>query len=133
MRISDLTLSFEFIRSSGPGGQNVNKVATAVRLKFDIRHSSLSSGIKERLLRIAGRKVGKDGVLTLRAQRFRTQEANRRDAMKRLEEMIQKASQQPRERRSTKPTLGSKIRRLEVKHLRGQTKAVRKKIRQVDE
>ena len=127
--IDEAELTFEFIRSSGPGGQNVNKVATAVRLRFDVlRSSSLPLDVRERLLGLAGRKVGEDGVLTIRAQRHRTQEANRRDAVERLVELLRRAAERPRSRRRTKPTAASRQRRLETKRLRGRTKEGRRAV-----
>jgi ribosome-associated protein len=127
-------LFFEFIRSSGPGGQNVNKVSTAVRLRVDVRHStSLPEQIKKRLLVLAGKKVDTSGVLSIRAQRFRTQEANRRDALKRLERLVQKAGEIPRLRKPTKPPQSSRIGRLEQKRLRGDIKRNRKQIDTFDD
>jgi len=132
--IDDSEVSFEFIRSSGPGGQNVNKVATAVRLRFDARRSpSLPADVRERLLRIAGRKAGEDGVLTILARRYRTQEANRRDAVKRLIDLVRVASEKPRKRHETKPTAASKKRRLDTKRLRARTKDARRTILHPDE
>jgi ribosome-associated protein len=125
--ISESEIVFEFIRSSGPGGQNVNKVATAVRLTFDIRRSpSLPGDVRERLLLLAGKRAGADGVLAIVARRHRTQEANRRDAVARLVELVRRAAEKPRERRSTKPTAASKRRRLEAKRLRAKMKAGRR-------
>lgn len=132
--IDDSEITWEFIRSSGPGGQNVNKVATAVRLRFDILGSrSLPDEVRDRLLRLAGRKVGEDGILTILARRYRTQEANRRDAMERLAALVRLASQKPKARRRTKPPAASRLRRLEAKRLRAQTKDKRRPIRSVEE
>ena len=132
--IEDSELSFEFIRSSGPGGQNVNKVATAVRLCFDIRRSpSLSADVRERLLNLAGRRAGEDGVLAIVARRHRTQEANRRDAVNRLIDLVRRAAERPRVRRRTKPTAASRQRRLETKRLRGRKKAGRHVMREVED
>jgi ribosome-associated protein len=120
-------LRFEFFRSSGPGGQNVNKVATAVRLRFDVRNStSLPSEVKERLLRLAANRITEDGVLLIEARRFRTQERNRDDAVARLMAWIAQASTAPRQRRATKPTAGSRQRRLDAKKRRAVAKRQRR-------
>jgi ribosome-associated protein len=117
----------EFIQASGPGGQNVNKGATAVQLRFDVSNStSLPYGVRERLLSLAGRRITKEGVLIIYARRFRSQEANRQDAIERLVELIRKAAQKPQIRRRTKPTHASKIRRLEAKRHRAGTKRLRR-------
>src|SRR4030043_2152001 len=117
----------EFIQASGPGGQNVNKVATAVQLRFDVANSpSLPDKVRERLLSLARRQITKEGILIINARRFRTQGANRQDAMERLVELIRKAAQKPQIRRKTRPTLGSKMRRLEAKRPRAKTKRFRR-------
>ena len=124
--IDEREIQQEFIRSSGPGGQNVNKVATAVQLRFDVRNSpSLPDDVRERLVRLAGRRFTEDGLLIIDARRFRTQERNRQDAIDRLVELIRKASEKPKPRRKTRPTLASKRRRLETKRRRGKTKRTR--------
>jgi ribosome-associated protein len=116
----------QFVRSSGPGGQNVNKLATAVQLRFDVgRSPSLPEDVRARLKRLAGRRLTVDGVLVLTAQRHRTQEANRRDALGRLVELIRDATVPPKARRPTNPTLGSRRRRLDSKVRRGAVKALR--------
>ncbi|MCK0206765.1 aminoacyl-tRNA hydrolase [Starkeya koreensis] len=116
-----------FVRASGPGGQNVNKVSSAVQLRFDVRGSkTLPEAVKERLERIAGRRLTKEGVIVLVAQRYRTQEQNRADALARLVEMVQEAAIVPVVRRPTRPTLGSKLRRLEGKAKRSGVKALRR-------
>jgi len=125
--IKESELTFNFIRSSGPGGQNVNKVATAVQLRFDITSSkSLTEDVKTRLKSIAGRKVTKNGVLIIEAKRFRTQEKNRQDAIARFIELIEKSSQKRKHRIKTKPSGASNQRRIETKKRISEKKKMRK-------
>ena len=115
-----------FIRSSGPGGQNVNKLATAVQLRFDVRRSpSLPNDVSIRLQRLAGKRLTRDGILVITAQSHRTQERNRADALERLIELIREAAVRPVPRRETKPTKASRKRRLDAKTRRGNIKAMR--------
>jgi ribosome-associated protein len=132
--IDDSELELEFVRSSGPGGQNVNKLSTAARLRFNVLQSpSLPDAVKQRLRSLAGKRLGADGVLTIQAQRHRTQERNREDALERLLELIRRASEPPTPRRPTRPTAASKQRRLEAKRERGQRKQQRRSPRPDEE
>jgi ribosome-associated protein len=129
LRIPPAELGFEFFRASGPGGQNVNKVSTAVRLRFDVlRSPSLPEPLRERLIRLAGNKMTEEGELLIESRRFRTQEANRQAAMERLERLIAQAAVAPRVRRPTKPTLASKKKRLEGKRTRSEVKSQRRQV-----
>jgi ribosome-associated protein len=124
--IDESEIHESFVRSSGPGGQNVNKLSTAVQLRFDVRHSpSLPSDVAVRLMRLAGRRMTKNGVLVLIAQNHRTQERNRAEAQERLIDLIQQAAVRPIPRRATKPTRASKQRRIEGKKRRSVIKRQR--------
>ena len=124
--IDDKELEFSFIRADGPGGQNVNKVATAVQLRFDVLNSeSLPEEVKARLVKLAGKRMTQDGVLVLEARRFRTQEKNREDALARFQALVQKAFEKPKSRKKTKPTKASREERLKEKKRRGEIKRSR--------
>jgi len=127
LALDEQELQIAFVQSSGPGGQNVNKVATAVQLRFDVAHSpSLPPEIRERLIELAGNSMTKDGWLVIDARRYRTQEHNRQDALDRLVKWVRAAAVEPKRRRPTKPSRASRQRRLESKHKRGQVKRLRR-------
>jgi ribosome-associated protein len=128
--IPDTDLSFAFVRASGPGGQNVNKVSSAVQLRFDMRGSTaISDPVKSRLRALAGRRVTDDGAILIIARNQRSQDHNRREALERLADLIQRALVVPKTRRATKPTRASRERRLDTKTHQQQTKQRRKKVR----
>jgi len=127
--IPEQDLQFQFIRGSGPGGQNVNKVATAAQLRFDLLGTqALAAPVKARLRALAGNRLNADGTLLIVARNHRTQEGNRRAALERLEELIARASVEPKKRRATRPTLGSRQRRLDHKRERKQVKRLRGRV-----
>jgi ribosome-associated protein len=129
LTVDENDLDISFVRASGPGGQNVNKLSTAAQLRFDTRRIALPDDAATRLARLAGQRMTKDGVIVIHAQRFRTQERNRSDAIERLVELLREAMTRPIPRRPTRPTLASKTRRLEGKKRRSDIKARRNSAR----
>jgi ribosome-associated protein len=126
LRIPDSELMVSFVRASGPGGQNVNKVSTAVELRFDVgRSASLPDAVRVRLRALAGKRLTQDDVLIITAREHRTQEANRAEARARLDELVAQAEVVPKQRRASRPTFGSKVRRLEAKTERSTAKKLR--------
>jgi len=127
VKIDENEIQYEFIRASGPGGQNVNKVASSVQLRFDVRNSSsLEPDVKERLIKLAGNRVTEDGILIIEARRYRTQEQNRFDATQRLITWVQKALEKPKVRKATRPTVTAKAARVGDKKKRGEIKKTRR-------
>jgi len=125
LKIDERELQIEFTRASGPGGQNVNKVATAVQLRFDVRAASLPEDVKARLRHLAGRRITSEGVLLIEAKRFRTQEQNRDDAIQRFVDLVRRSLVKPKPRKKTKPTKAAKEQRLKAKKERGAIKKIR--------
>ena len=126
LRIDERELTFDYIRAAGPGGQNVNKVATAVQLRFDIwENNSLPIDVKARLVKLAGRRVTSEGILIIEARRFRTQEQNRADAITRFIALVRKSLEAPKPRHKTRPTAGSREKRLQSKKKRSEVKKTR--------
>lgn len=131
LTIDEDDIQFDFIRGSGPGGQHVNKVASAVQLRFDT--SNLPQTVKFRLIQVAGRRLTNDGILIINSRRYRHQEANRQEALSRLVELVQEAAKAPKTRKKTKPGTVAKQRRLASKRRRSETKRLRKPIKTSDE
>jgi ribosome-associated protein len=130
--IGENELDERFVRASGPGGQNVNKVSTAVELRFDVRASGLPEEVKERLIALAGRRMTAEGVILIDSRRHRTQAMNRAEARARLADLIRKAAARPKSRRKTKPTQAARKRRLAAKLQRSEIKAARGRVRGED-
>ncbi|MAC15106.1 MAG: class I peptide chain release factor [Alcanivorax sp.] len=128
LSLAEHEIDLQAIRAQGSGGQNVNKVASAIHLRFDIRASSLPDRYKERLLALSDQRITADGVVVIKAQQFRTQEMNKENALARLAQLIKSVTVEQRPRKATRPTLGSKRRRMDSKTKRGKTKSLRGKV-----
>jgi ribosome-associated protein len=125
IQIDERDLHFDFIHSAGPGGQNVNKVATAAQLRYDVRASSLPDSVKDRLVQLGGKRVNQEGVLIIEAKRFRTQEQNREDALRRLADLLKGAFKEPKPRRIPQPSRAARRARIVDKKRRGEIKKLR--------
>jgi len=123
--IADTEIDFTAVRSQGPGGQNVNKVSSAIHLRFDVRASSMPEIYQERLLKLSDHRITKEGVVVIKAQRYRSQDKNRAEALQRLQDLLQSVTHNPKVRRSTKPTRGSQLRRMDKKTQHGKKKTMR--------
>ena len=123
--IADTEIDFTAVRSQGPGGQNVNKVSSAIHLRFDVRASSMPEIYQERLLKLSDHRITKEGVVVIKAQRYRRQDKNRAEALQRLQDLLQSVTHNPKVRRATKPTRGSQLRRMDKKTQHGKKKTMR--------
>ena len=134
LSLQESELQFQFVRSSGPGGQNVNKTSTAVQLRFDVRNSaSLPEGVRARLIRLCGQRLNAEGTLIIEARRHRTQKQNRKEAIERLVELVARAAERPRVRLKTRPSRAAREKRLGAKQSRSRTKKQRRSVKGLDD